>query len=75
MNFPAAIGQRVIAWQIELEMKAQILNKTELAKKMHTSRAAMNRMLDENDTSFTVTTLVNAMVVTGKTLKAELAMA
>ena len=73
MNFPAAIGQRVFAWQIEQEMKAQILNKTELAKKMHTSRAAMNHLLDENDTSLTLTTLASAAAVLGKTLKMELA--
>lgn len=42
--------KRVIAWQIEQEMKAQNLNKTMMAKKMHTSRAALNRLLDENDT-------------------------
>ena len=63
---------RVIAWQIEQEMKAQNLNKTMMAKKMHTSRAALNRLLDENDTSLTLTTLASAAAVLGKTLKVEL---
>ena len=49
--------KRVIAWQIDQEMKAQKLTKTELAKRMHTSRAALNRLLDENDASLTLTTL------------------
>lgn len=67
--------KRVIAWQIEQELKAQNLNKTEMAKKMHTSRAALNRLLDENDTSLTLTTLASAAAVLGKTLKVELAAA
>lgn len=41
-------------------MKAQNLNKTTMAKKMHTSRAALNRLLDENDTSLTLTSLAGA---------------
>ena len=36
----ATAVKRVIAWQIEQEMKAKNLTKTVLAKKMHTSRAA-----------------------------------
>ena len=65
----------VIAWQIEQEMKAQSLNKTEVAKRMHTSCAALNRLLDENDTSLTLTTLASAAAVLGRTLKVELAAA
>ncbi len=41
------------AWQIAQEMNAQHLTKTALAAKMHTSRAALNRLLDEADTSLT----------------------
>ena len=33
--------KRVIAWQIAEEMKAQQITKTELARRMHTSRAAL----------------------------------
>jgi len=47
----AVAVKRVIACQIEQEMKAQNLNKTTMAKKMHTSCAALSRLLDENDTS------------------------
>ena len=69
----AVAVKRVIAWQIEQEMKAQNLNKTAMAKKMHTSRAVLNRLLDENDTSLTLTTLVSATAMLGKTLRVELA--
>jgi DNA-binding Xre family transcriptional regulator len=51
--------KRVIAWQIDQAMKAQKLTKTELAKRMHTSRAALNRLLDENDASLTLNHLGN----------------
>ena len=60
--------KRVIAWQIAEEMKAQHLSKTELAKRMHTSRAALNRLLDEEDSSLTLTTLASAAAALGKTI-------
>lgn len=68
----AVAVKRVIAWQIEQEMAAQNLTKTSMAKKMHTSRAALNRLLDEADTSLTLTTLASAAAVLGKTIKVEL---
>ena len=67
--------KRVIAWQIDQEMKAQKLTKTELAKRMHTSRAALNRLLDENDTSLTLTTLASAAAALGKKVNLQLAAA
>ncbi len=69
----AVAVKRVIAWQIEQEMQAQKLTKTALAEKMHTSRAALNRLLDETDTSLTLTTLASVAVALGKKLKIELA--
>lgn len=60
--------KRVIAWQIAEEMKAQHLTKTALAKRMHTSRAALNRLLDEEDSSLTLTTLASAAAALGKTI-------
>jgi antitoxin HicB len=58
--------KRVIAWQIAQAMKAQQITKTELAKRMHTSRAALNRLLDEEDPSLTLTTLASAAAALGK---------
>ena len=60
-------------FQIEQEMKVQRLTKTALAQKMHTSRAALNRLLDETDTSLTLTTLTGAAKALGKNLRIELA--
>jgi hypothetical protein len=69
----ATAMKRVIAWQIEQEMKAQNLTKTRMAAKMNTSRAALNRLLDQNDTSLTLTTLASAANALGKKLRFELA--
>ena len=67
--------KRVIAWQIDQEMKAQKLTKTELAKRIHTSRATLNRLLDENDVSLTLTTLASAAAALGKKVNLQLAAA
>jgi hypothetical protein len=39
---------------------------------MHTSRAALNRLLDESDTSLTLITLASAATALGKIIKFEL---
>ena len=68
----AVAVKRVIAWQIEQEMSAQKITKTAMAKKMRTSRASLNRLLDENDTSLTLTTLAGAAAALGQRIKLEL---
>ncbi len=68
----ATATKRVIAWQIQKGMDDLNLNKTAMAKKMHTSRAALNRLLDEEDTSLTLTTLVSAAAALGKKVRIEL---
>lgn len=67
--------KRVIAWQIAEEMKAQQITKTELAKRMHTSRAALNRLLDEADPSLTLTTLASAAAALGRKVNIQFAAA
>ena len=64
--------KRVLAWQIAQAMKEQHLTKTAMAQKMHTSRASLNRLLDEEDTSLTLTTLASAAAALGKTIRVEL---
>ena len=68
----AVAVKRVIAWQIEQEMTKQKLTKTLMAKKMHTSRAALNRLLDASDTSLTLLTLTSAASALGKMIKFEM---
>ena len=64
--------KHVLAMQIKLAMEKKHITKAEMAKKMHTSRAALNRLLDTTDTSLTLTTLSSAASVLGKKLRIEL---
>ena len=60
--------KRVIAYQIEQEMKAQNITKTKMASLMNTSRAAVNRLLDPDHESLTLNTLESATNALGKRL-------
>ena len=68
----AVAVKRVIAFQLQQAMDAQHMTKTSLAKKMQTSRAALNRLLDDTDTSLTLTTLTNAANVLGQKIRIDL---
>lgn len=60
--------KRVIAYQLEQEMKAQSVTKTKMAKMMNTSRAVVNRLLNPDNSSLTLHTLESATRVLGKKL-------
>ena len=64
--------KRVIAFQLEEEMKAKDLSKAALARRMNTSRAALNRLLDPENPSVTLLTLENAARALNKTLAVRL---
>ena len=49
-------------------MKEEAITKQELANRMHTSRAAINRLLDENNQSVTLDTLEKAAKFLNKKL-------
>lgn len=68
----AIATKRVLAWQIAEAMKKQNLTKTEMASKMQTNRASLNRLLDGNDTSLTLMTLAKAAAVLGLKVNIEL---
>ena len=60
-----AAVKRVIAWQVAQEMVARKLNKSDLARKMQTSRTQVDRLLDPANTSVTLHTLYKAAAVLG----------
>jgi antitoxin HicB len=62
----------VLAWQIDREMKAQKLTKAAMARRMQTSRAQLDRLLDPDNSSVTLHTLHRAAAILGKRLRAEL---
>jgi DNA-binding Xre family transcriptional regulator len=67
----AAALKRVIAYQVEELMKRQRLTKTEPARRMQTSRASLNRLLDPSNPSITLQTLERAAAALGKRLRIE----
>jgi antitoxin HicB len=64
-------AKRVLVWQLEQEMKKQNLSKEEVAKRMHTSRAAVNRVLNPRQPS-TLRSLTAAARAVGKRLSVSL---
>ena len=63
---PQAVAiKRVIAYQLAELMKDQAMTKVELAKRMRTSRAALDRLLDPENTSVTLQTLQSAASAVG----------
>jgi DNA-binding Xre family transcriptional regulator len=68
-----AAVKRVIAFQIQREMKRRKLTKTAMAGRMKTSRAGLERLLDPNNRSVTLSTLERAASVLGKKLRIEFA--
>lgn len=64
--------KKVIAWQFRKEMKKLHITKTMMAKKMHTSRSAIDRLFDPENESMTLQTLNKAATALGKKLKVVL---
>lgn len=63
----------VIAYQVAELMKSQNMSKVAMAKKMKTSRSALDRLLDPKNTSITLQTLERAAHAIGKRLRIEFA--
>ena len=61
--------KQVIAEQLEIAIKEQNMTRTELAKRMGTSRMVINRLLDLDNTSVTLITLEKAVSALGRRLK------
>lgn len=68
----AVAWKRVIAYQISQLMYEQNMTKAEMARRMQTSRAAVDRLLDPQNESATLITLEKAALVLGKRLQIAL---
>jgi len=64
--------KRVLAWQIEEAMKNGDVSKTEMARRMNTSRSQLERLLDPENHSVSLETLARAAHAVGRSLKFEL---
>ncbi|PKM29494.1 MAG: Fis family transcriptional regulator [Gammaproteobacteria bacterium HGW-Gammaproteobacteria-11] len=69
---PAAALKRVISWQIAEAMRLQKVTKKALAERMHTSRTAVDRVLDQNDPGMTIATLTSAARALGQRVEVRL---
>jgi DNA-binding Xre family transcriptional regulator len=65
--------KRVVAFQIVQMMKKQQLTKSAMARRMNTSRSALDRLLDPENDSVTLQTLERAAQALGKRLRVEFA--
>jgi len=68
----AVAWKRVLAFQIAKLMEEQSLSKAEMARRMQTSRAAVDRLLDPENESATLVTLQKAAQAVGKRLQVAL---
>ena len=68
----SAAIKKVVAWQIQQAMEEQNLTRTEMARRMETSRVQLNRLLDPTNDGVTLATLSRAAAIVGRRLRLEL---
>lgn len=68
----ASALKRVLARQLAAAMKERQLSKAEMARRMQTSRAALDRLLDPDYDAVTLTTLRKAAHAVGREIRLEL---
>jgi len=64
--------KRVLVLQLEKELKRNHITKKELAEKMNTSRSEVDRLIDPDNCSLTLSTLTKAAKALGKKLEIKL---
>lgn len=68
----ALATKRVIAYQIQQSMEDKKITKTEMAKRMGTSRSSLNRLLDPLNNSVSLATIESAVIALGKRLRVQI---
>jgi antitoxin HicB len=61
-----------VAWQVQKAMEEEKITKVEMARRMRTSRAALDRLLTPGNASVTLQTLSRAARAIGRELRIEL---
>ena len=64
--------KRVIAYQIQESMKKKKITKTEMAKRMGTSRSSLNRLLDPLNNSVSLATIESAVIALSQRLRFQI---
>lgn len=68
----AAAVKRVISLELQSELERKQMTKTELARRLETSRSQLDRILDPDNESITLNTLMKAAALLGKRLHVSL---
>jgi plasmid maintenance system antidote protein VapI len=71
----AVATKRVLAWQLENEMKRQRKTKQAMARELRTSQSQLDRLLDPHNTAVTLETITRAARVLGKKVVVRIATA
>ncbi|MBT5934854.1 XRE family transcriptional regulator [Sulfurimonas sp.] len=64
--------KRVIAFEVEKSMEEEHITKTEMAKRMGTSRSSLTRLLDPLNNSITLATIETALAAIGKRVQIQI---
>jgi uncharacterized protein YaaW (UPF0174 family) len=64
--------KEALAWQVQQAMQKENITKVEMARRMNTSRAALDRLLDPGNAAVTLQTLSRAATAIGRGLRIEL---
>jgi antitoxin HicB len=64
--------KRILAWQVERAMQEQGMTKVEMARRMGTSRAHLDRLLDPENDKVQLDTVQRAAAAVGRRVKLEL---
>jgi antitoxin HicB len=68
----APLLKETLARQVQQAMEKGKISKVEMARRMNTSRAALDRLLDPGNASVTLQTLTRAAQAVGRDLRIEL---
>ena len=63
--------KRVISWQLQNYMESYHVSKTEIAKRMGTSRSLVDKILDADNTAITLSTILKVAKIIGKPVRIE----
>jgi predicted XRE-type DNA-binding protein len=68
----ASAIKRVIAWQLQKAMEDENITKSEMARRMKTSRSQLDRLLDPGNVTVQLDTVMKAAAALGKDMHIEL---
>ena len=64
--------KRLLAWQVEKAMQEQRITKVEMARRMGTSRAHLDKLLDPENDKVQLDTVQRAAIAIGRQVRPEL---